>query len=244
MPYTINTNLLEQCRAALSGRDRLYWIVGGAGSGKTTVCRALAARFAIPVYDMDSHIYGDYHGRFTPERYPVNWAWSQAPDGLAWLLDMSWDEFDHFNQAALVEYLDLLQEDLAAAGWSAGVLIDGISNPALLAQVVPTRQVICLAVPEQSSAQVWNEPGERSAMKEAIDHLPNPEEAWRKFLEFDERITQTVLQECQAHNIPVCSRGQAESVTEFAERVAQILGIHEGIRSNSVNFNRKSGTCR
>jgi uridine kinase len=108
MQFNINKILLAQARTALSRRDSLYWILGGAGSGKTTVSQALSAKMGIPVYDMDAHIYGTYHNRFTPERHPVNTAWSSAPDGLAWLLDLSWEEFNQFNQAAVPEYLDLL----------------------------------------------------------------------------------------------------------------------------------------
>lgn len=63
-------------------------------------------------------------------------------------------------------------------------------------------------------------------MKEIIFQLPKPEEAWRTFLFFDERITQTILQECQAHGIAICARGDRESVDELAGRVAQTLGIH------------------
>src|SRR5512139_217497 len=114
MYFTIDHQLLTQARASLSERKRLYWIVGGAGSGKTSVCQFLSTQFGLLVYDMDAHIYGDYHGRFTEERHPVNWAWSTAENGLAWLLDMSWEEFDGFNQAALPEYLDLLASDLQA----------------------------------------------------------------------------------------------------------------------------------
>jgi hypothetical protein len=228
MRFIINNDLLTHSRAALFRQDRLYWVVGGAGSGKTTICRALSARFNIPVYDMDAHIYGTYHGRFTQERHPVNRAWSMARDGLAWLLDMSWDEFNRFNQAALAEYLDLLAKDLDATEPNAGVLIDGgICNPALIAQVISTRQMVCLAMPERSSAEIWQETDERNAMKEAIYQLPKPEEAWRKFLEFDDRITHTILKECQENNISVCSRGETESVDEFAERVAHVLGIRQ-----------------
>ena len=226
MRFIINNDLLTQSRASLFRRDRLYWVVGGAGSGKTTICRALSARFDIPVYDMDAHIYGAYHGRFTHKRHPVNREWSTARDGLAWLLDMSWDEFDSFNQAALPEYLDLLVEDLDATKPNASVLIDGgICNPALIAQVITTRQIVCLAIPGRSSAEIWKETNERNSMKEAIDQLAKPEEAWRKFLEFDERITNTILKECQENNISVCPRGETESVNEFAERVAHVLGI-------------------
>ena len=226
MQFIINNDLLTQSRATLSRFDRLYWVVGGAGSGKSTICRSLSARYDIPVYDMDAHIYGAYHGRFTQERHPVNRVWSTASDGLAWLLDMSWDEFDSFNQAALPEYLDLLVEDLDAANPDASVLIDGgICNPALIAQVISTRQIVCLAIPGRSSAEIWKDSGERNSMQEAIYQLAEPEDAWRKFLQFDDRITNTILKECQENDITVCPRGETESVDEFAERVAQVLGI-------------------
>ena len=85
MRFVIDHALLARAQEKLSGRT-LLWIVGGAGSGKTTVCQALSARLGLSVYDMDAHIYGSYHGRFNPARHPVNTAWSAAPDGLAWLL--------------------------------------------------------------------------------------------------------------------------------------------------------------
>lgn len=226
MRFTVNHHLLTQAQEALSPRKRVYWVVGGAGSGKTTICQFLSARFAIPVYDMDAHIYGTYHSRFRQDRHPVNAAWSTAPDGLAWLLDMSWDEFDSFNRAALPEYLDLLAEDLTASEPNASVLIDGgICNPALVAQVISPRQIVGLAVPTRSSAEIWQEKGERRSMKDMIYQLPKPDEAWQNFLEFDQRITDTILQECHANNITVCSRGERETVAQFAKRVAHVLGI-------------------
>ena len=225
-PFSINLDLLNQSRTALFKRDRIYWVVGGAGSGKTTICQALSAQLNIPVYDMDEHIYGTYHARFTQERHPVNKTWSTAPNGLAWLLDMSWEEFIRFNQAALPEYLDLLIEDIKAADPDASILIDGgICNPALIAQVIPSRQIVCLAQPERSSAEVWQETDERNSMKAEIYQLPSPEETWRKFLEFDHLITQTILNECQEHNIAICTRSETELVEEFAGRVARVLRI-------------------
>ncbi len=226
MPFILNKDLLTQSRATLHRRERLYWVVGGAGSGKTTICQVLSAKFELPVYDMDAHIYGAYHGRFTQERHPVNSAWSSARDGLSWLLAMSWDEFDSFNQAALPEYLDLLVEDLEATKPNACILIDGgICNPALLTQAISVPQIVCLATSERSSAEIWNETDERKGMKEAVYQLAKPEEAWHKFLEFDDLITRTILKECQENEIAVCPRGETESVDEFAERVANVLGI-------------------
>jgi uridine kinase len=123
--FNINFNLLTNSRTTLFGRENLYWIVGGAGSGKTTISHALSTKFGIPVYDMDAHIYGTYHSRFKQEKHPVNWAWSTSKDGLAWLLDLSWDDFNNFNQAAIPEYLNLLSEDIDSMAPKTRLIIDG-----------------------------------------------------------------------------------------------------------------------
>ena len=225
MNFFVNNHLLDNTRATLGQHPNLYWLLGGAGSGKTTVCRLLAEQSGLPIYDMDAHIYGSYHGRFTAN-HPVNLAWATALDGLAWLLSMSWDEFNQFNQAALPEYLDLLAADLAQPEYARGVLVDGgLCNPALLSQVIPVAQIVCLAAPDQSSTQVWETDGERGEMKLFIDQLPHPNEMWRKFLEFDARITETIWQESQACGIPVCIRDSEESVEAFVHCVSQTLGI-------------------
>jgi len=226
MQFDINNNLLAQSSATLLRRKNLYWIIGGAGSGKTTISQALLAKLGVPVYDMDDHIYGTYHSRFTQERHPVNTAWSKSQDGLAWLLDMTWDDFNNFNQAAIPEYLNLLCEDIDAMSPDTRLLVDGgICNPTILAQAFPTNQIVCLATPGRSSTEIWRETDERKSMKEIIFQLPNPKEAWRKFLEFDEKITHTILKECQESNIAVFSRSATETVVELTERVANALGL-------------------
>ena len=139
---------------------------------------------------------------------------------------MTWDEFNNFNQAALPEYLDLLAEDLQDTNPDDCLLIDGgICNPALIAQVLPAKQIVCLAAPERSSAEIWQENDERLMMKDMICQLPNGNEKWRKFLDFDGRITATILRESQENNIAVCRRSAAESVDGFAQSVAQLLGF-------------------
>jgi len=226
MRFSVNADLLAAARCVLADRDRLYWIVGGAGSGKTTICQSLSARFGLPLYDMDAHIYGAYHGRFSQERHPVNTAWTSAEHGLAWLLAMSWKEFDSFNRAALAEYIDLLAEDLAAQPRDAGLLVDGgICNPVLLAEVISPRQIVGLVMPESTSIKVWEGDAERVAMKEMVTQLPDGDDAWRAFLTFDERITATIAAECRVAGIPICTRSTAEPVADVAVRVAHVLGI-------------------
>ena len=223
MPFPINYDLIVQASEVLSRRERLFWIIGGAGSGKTTVCSIISARYSLPVYDMDAHIYGTYHSRFTPDRHPVNTAWSTSENGLAWLLSMSWDEFNNFNQAALPEYLDLLAGDLRETPPDSPLLIDGgITNPAMLVKVLPLHQIICLAA--KPGVNVW-EGVDRQAMKDAIFQLPEPEGAWRKFLEFNHRINRTIEEECRENRIKICRPRSSASVDDLAKDVAHLLGL-------------------
>ncbi|MCP4142339.1 MAG: hypothetical protein GY755_19045 [Chloroflexi bacterium] len=226
MKFAVNKALLADAKESLREQKNIYWILGGAGSGKSTLSKFLSEKLGIPLYDMDTHIYGDYHGRFTEKRHPVNKAWANAENGLAWMLNMTWEEFHNFNQAALPEYVHLLVEDLEAINLDKGILIDGgIVNPALIAEVISPRQIICLARPERSSAEIWTENDERSSMKEYVFQLPNPEKMWRNFLEFDKLITETLITESQESNIAIASRKESESVEYFSERVARKLGI-------------------
>lgn len=224
--FEADSVLLAQVAERLRTLGDIFWIVGGAGSGKTTVCLLLSDLCGLPVYDMDAHIYGSFHSRFNPQRHPVNWAWSHSPDALAWLLDMSWDEFNRFNQAALPEYLDLLAEDLEKLPPPDGILVDGgISNPGLLARLIPARHMVGLAVNGLSSAQVWEGEPERVEMKQAVQRLPHPEAAWQRFLEFDRRLTAGILQECRVCGIPLCLREGSATPQEMAGRVASLLGL-------------------
>lgn len=226
MTFPIDYELLADARRRLAGYP-LLWIVGGAGAGKTTLCRALAAQRGLPVYDMDAHIYGSYHGRFDPVRHPANTAWSTAPDGLAWLLGMTWDEFDAFNRAALPEYLDLFAEDLESMDPAILLLVDGgICTPALLSQAIPVDKIVCLSRPGLSSVEIWEQDPERLAMKDALAPLPDPEAAWRTFLDFDAAITRTILDECRRCGIEIC---EEEARDESIRRIVNWeLGIVNG----------------
>lgn len=225
MTFVVDERLLAGCSAALSGR-RLLWVVGGAGSGKTTVCRAVSDASGIPVYDMDAGIYGSYHGRFTVSRHPANSAWSSEPNGLGWLLGMTWEEFDAFNRAALVEYLDLLAADLADADPTQPLLVDGgVCNPALLARAIPPQRIVCMSGPERSSAEIWSQEGERAEMKAMVMGLPFGEQAWERFLEFDERITSTIREECVLTGVATCAWSAGESVDCVARRRAELFAM-------------------
>ena len=223
MHFKINTSLLGKAQKRLSAHTKTCWIFGGSGSGKTTITKALAEKYSLPLYDMDAHIYGAYHERFDETRHPVNTAWHNAENGMAWLLDMDWEEFNNFHQAALPEYLDLLVEDIEKQDKDSALLIDGgIWHPALLAEAFPVEQIICL-VTSENSQEIWEGNPERYAMREFFESFPNPEASWQKFLDFDHRITRTVAAEAQLAGITLLRRRKTDSVENLTTTVFKTL---------------------
>jgi hypothetical protein len=228
MQFIVNEAFLAKARTVLADRRRVYWIVGGSCSGKSTLCRNLSAAYDIPVYDMDAQIFGGYQGRYVPERHPASLAWFGAGDPLAWALALSLDDWYHLNRATHAEYLDLLADDLLAGDPSGALLIDGgITNPALLAQVMPVSQIAGLALPPLLSARIWEEDEARREMKEMIQRLPDPQQTWDAFLAKDEFIHRTIVEECQACGIQLFWRDENTAPDALAQAVWQFLGAGE-----------------
>lgn len=218
----INDQQWVTIRAVLAARPRLYFLIGGSCTGKTTLTQAIAAQYGLPIIDMDAHIYGDYHARFTAEQHPTNYAWATAENGLAWLLSKTWTEFDQFNADSNAEYLALLAEDLMAYDPQRPILVDGgFSKPGVLARFVPVAQMICVALPDGVSGRIWNEAEERRPMKEMVQQLTYPPDAWNRFLAFDAHMSQTMVAESEANGIRVICR---EADSTVAELLTQIVG--------------------
>ncbi|MEZ6187840.1 MAG: hypothetical protein R3F62_22875 [Planctomycetota bacterium] len=220
-----NQELLQRAGTILADFDQIYWVLGGAASGKSTVCRAIAKQTAVSVYDMDAHIYGAYMGRYTPERHPASLAWFTAVNPLAFILSRSTTEFDNLNRAANVEYLDLFAEEMAQTRPQGPLLVDGgLTHPSVLAQVLPTERIVCLGVETAVSQHAWNHDPERAEMKQSVLNLPDGTTAWAQFLAFDQQINETMLAESKTAGIKIYRRAAPTTVTELAGSVVDYFG--------------------
>lgn len=65
----------------------------------------------------------------------------------------------------------------------------------------------------------------RLAMRGYLQSLPDPEQAWNVFLEFDARITQTIREEAAAAGIRVLQRDASASVVALADQALSLLGL-------------------
>lgn len=222
--YSLQQPLLDQAKAVLASEANLVWLIGGSGSGKTTVARALGARAGVPVYDMDEAVFGRF--RFDPARHPATTAWFTAANPLHWMLSLPWEAFDALYRAANAEYLDLLADDLAGQP-DAPLLIDGgITHPSVLTQVIPASRVVCLERAEAQRAAEWDTAAARAPMRAEVLALPDGAALWRRFLDYDRRLTEMIGRESRACGVRAVAWGGGESVEELAERVLHLLNEH------------------
>jgi hypothetical protein len=175
---------------------------------------------------MDGAIFDRFAPRYTAERHPANHTWFSPGHGLAWVLSLTWEQYAQFTCAADAEYLDLLVDELEAGVFPAGpVVVDGgLSHPSILAQAMPVDQIVTLAVPPAISVAVWND-ANRQDMRAAIGALPEGEALWDKFLNFNERLAQTMVAESQERGIRLVPRDGPAPLGSLVEQVAGYLGL-------------------
>jgi hypothetical protein len=220
--FKVDPTLLREATRRLQKRGGLSWVLGAAGAGKSTVCQMLRAQHGLEIYDMDAHIYGDYHHRYDPKRHPANSVWSTAPESLSWTLDLGWEEFDAFSRAALVEYLDLLAEDLEKHDRT--VIIDGGGwHPEMIARAIGSEHLAVLSGGARGR-DLW-ESADRIQMRAYFKNMTDPDGAWEIFLDYDQRIASTLMEECRRSNLALLNRTDGETPEDLGRRVAEALRL-------------------
>jgi hypothetical protein len=200
--FQVDPALMTGIAPIFARYPNLFWLVGSACTGKSTIAHAIAARTPVVVYDMDAQIYGRYMPRYTAERHPANTAWLAAENPLQWMLALSWEAFDAHNAATTAEYLALLAEDLAQYAPETRLLVDGgITHPALLVQVMPAWRIACMTTTQAIRQHTWEQEPARAEMKGWVQALPEPDTMWARFLEYDQRMDETMVHESRTHGI-------------------------------------------
>ncbi len=214
--FSLDDSLLTKARAVLAAWPDVLWLIGGSCSGKTTVARALAARTGAAVYDVDEAVFGRF--RFDAQRHPATTAWFSAANPLHWMLSLPWPEFDALYRAHNAEMLDLLADELAARPPAALVVDGGITHPSLLARVMPAGRIVCLETDDARRRAEWDTAAGRAPMKAEVLALPDGAALWARFLDYDQRLTQTIGRESRQSGIRVLPWGQGDTVAQVSEQ--------------------------
>ena len=227
--FEVDRALIRDAAVSLAAARGLRWVIGGACTGKSSVCQTISRWTGVPVYDMDEHVYGHYLSRYSPSRHPASSAWFKRRDGLAWVLSLPWETFDDLNRATNAEFLDLAARDVAERYGDRPVLVDGgITHPSVLAAVVDPARIACLAVDDAESRRIWEEDEARSGMRGAVERLPEGGDRWATFLTFNERMSATIEREAREQGVAVFARTPDVSVEELSGAVMGALGLERG----------------
>jgi hypothetical protein len=223
--FPIDWELLKSAQERLNVKRPIYWLLGASCTGKTTVCNCLALK-GMTVCDMDARIFGDYLGKYTEARHPASCAWLKREDALHWALSLSWEEFNCLNEATNVEILDLFASEVQASTESRPIVVDGgLSHPYLLAQVMPSANVLCLLREENMRAGDWEIDEKKRQMKDMIMALPEGLNLWEKFLHFDKMISKTMADQCRQAGIRFARTLEGQPMSEVAESLLGLWGI-------------------
>ena len=142
---------------------------------------------------------------------------------LHWMLSQPWAEFDALYRAANAETLDLLAGDLAGRPDEPLLIDGGITHPSVLTQVIPAARVVCLERDEAQRAVEWDTSPTRTPMRDEILALPDGAALWRRFLEYDRRLTETIGRESRECGIQVLSWAEGDTVERLAARVLKLF---------------------
>lgn len=225
--FATDDSLIERARAVLWPRRNLWWLIGGSGSGKTTISRAVAGRLAIPVYDMDDAFFGRF--QLDPARHPATNAWFTAENPLGWMLSLPWPAFDALYRASNAEMLDLLAADLDGRPDEPLLIDGGVTHPSVLARAVPAERIICLEREEASRAREWEAAATRAEMRAAVLALPDGAAMWQRFLEYDRRMTTTIGRESREQGIRVVYWDETTSLESLIVSTWDHLGAQPDI---------------
>jgi len=221
--FAIDTGLLDDVRQRFVGLN-VRWVLGGAGSGKSTVTQEVCGRTpSIDHVDMDAHIYGRFFGRYDRQRHPASCAWLLDDKPLDWILSLpTLHAYDAHQRAMTVEVLDLLVDDLRKTP-STPVLVDGgLTHPSVLAEVLPATRIVVLAVDKDESRRLWTEDERRRQMKADVLMLDDGAHKWETFLACDAHLHDVMLQEAAAAGMAVVHRN-GRSVDDVVLEVEHLL---------------------
>jgi hypothetical protein len=148
------------------------------------------------------------------------------------MLSLPWEEFDALYRATNAEMLDLLTDDLADRPDEPLLVDGGITHPSLLARVMPVERILCLERAEAERAGEWETAPGRAAMKAEVLALPDGEAMWRRFLEYDRRMTETIGRESREQGIRVLAWDESTGVDKLVKTISGLSAFPAAVDSN------------
>jgi hypothetical protein len=186
------------------GLERVFWLGGMSGVGKTTAARALARRHDLRLYSFDAHQFEHSH-RMPPETRTLDEIWvDTTPEELAdWFEGQSRRRFE------------LVLADLLALHDDAPVLVDGPQAlPELVAPLIPSPEHALYVV----ASREMQEPLVRARGSGIASKVRDPERAVANRLGRDEELVRRLRTSAAAHGLPLVEVADVTETLPALER--------------------------
>lgn len=203
--------------------QRVYWIGGGSGAGKSTIARRIAAQHGLRVYATDD-VMAEHARRSSHEDCPLlhrfmamdmDERWVNRPPKTM-LETFHWFRGEGFN---------MIIEDLLRLPREPGVIVEGIRLlPHLVTPLlsVPGHAVWLLPTPDFRQAAVESRGGSASGF---LAKTTDPERALRNLLERDRMFTDLLREGAARLDLPAIEVDGTITDDDLATRVTAVFGL-------------------
>lgn len=196
--------------------DHVLWLGGSACAGKTSAARLVAAELGLTLYSCDGQ-FEAHRRRAAPARHPAFHRLMDAPMEELWARPaaVQADELLRFYQ----DEMEMVFEDLAAL--PGPVLAEGVGLlPERVAAVCPDpRRAVWLISTPGFRRRVYPERG--AFVRELLDRCSDPEQAFSRWMERDDRIAGRLAEDARRLGLDVLTVEGGQSLQETARRLAE-----------------------
>jgi hypothetical protein len=176
--------------------DRVLWIGGGTGAGKSSVAIALAEKYGLERYNYDWHDARDHSDRTRVDRHPNRAAFLAMSMDERWVM-RSPAQMAEMEVLEFRERFEMVLEDLAARP-ADRVVADGFGLlPELVAPHLTSRRQAIFLLPTPATRQR----NYASRNWAGIDGTSDHDRATRNKLDRDALLTEHVRRTARAHDL-------------------------------------------
>lgn len=193
-----------------------YWLGGSACAGKTSIARLLAAGHGLALYSCDDH-FEEHRQRADPARHPHFHRLMDAP------MEELWARPAEVQAAELLRFyedeLGLVLEDLQRL--PGPVLVEGAGLlPERIAAACPDpRHALWLISSPEFRRQAY--PRRGAFVEGLLGRCADPEEAFSRWMERDDRIAGHLAAEARRCGLSVLEVDGRQGVEEMARQVGE-----------------------
>ena len=202
--------------------NKVYWIGGGSGAGKSTVARRLAEAHDLRLYSTDEAM-SDHARRCPAQAIPRLREFSAMTMDQRWL-DRSPEVMLETFHWFCGEGFECIVEDLSRLTRERGVIVEGFRLLPELVKPLPGPRVWLLPTQEFRRAAFER----RGSLWQIAGKTSDPERALENLLERDHLFTARLRESAARLNLPVLEVGTELDEDTLAARVAESLWLGPG----------------